>query len=216
MRAEAYLRNRDYLNACKDCFAVLVADRSNPQALFLLARAFYELERYQQCLKRLEELATLGHLSVDALDLHLRTLARLHESETGFYHFEKLAKEMEISGQQWLDVASFTKHVVVKDAGTAGRGLFATKSFRKGDVVLSEKAFAILVTPPQYSRIVTCIDLVRGGIKIGYDELLYVRVIEELQRRPSVVPEFLKLCAGDSSSEVKGSLTVDGKVVLDT
>lgn len=206
---------KQYTNACRYCLTTLLADRSNPRARLLLARAFYGLAKYKSCLESLQQLQPLGQFDFDALELQTRALARLSETYYASWGIEEVAQNTSKTRQEWLDHASSHETVIVKDSGAAGRGLFATKSVNKGDVVLCETAFAMVLPPSQLARVMCRHDLVRKRFRINPDVLLYVRVMEELQRRPTAVPDLLQLWSGEYRSEVKEVLIVDGNLVLD-
>ena len=64
-------------------------------------------------------------------------------------------------GERKTDLASFTNRTEVKDAGRAGRGLFANVNIEVDDLVLCEKPFVISPVEEYNSRKVSCvIDLV--------------------------------------------------------
>ncbi|KAJ9658792.1 hypothetical protein H2201_007650 [Coniosporium apollinis] len=144
-----------------------------------------------------------------------RALARLSETYYASCGIEEVAQNTSKTRQEWLNHASNHETVVIKDSGAAGRGLFATKSVNKGDVVLCETAFAMVLPPSQLARVMCRHDLVRKRFRVNPDVLLYVRVMEELQRRPTAVPDLLQLWCGDYRSEVKEVLIMDGNLVLD-
>lgn len=73
-----------------------------------------------------------------------RVRARLEEQENGVDNFKKMYKEVTYNQLPWLDHASYSKHVVVRESEEyGGRGIFVTQDVRAGDLLLCEKgAFA--------------------------------------------------------------------------
>ncbi|CZT14859.1 uncharacterized protein RCC_12258 [Ramularia collo-cygni] len=69
---------------------------------------------------------------------------RLAEETEGSYDFEKMLEELiQNPMNRELDHASFISNTNIGITPNCGRGLFATKDFHMGDLVLCEKAFAV-------------------------------------------------------------------------
>lgn len=73
-----------------------------------------------------------------------RSHDRLVEQTTGSYDFEKMLRDLiQRPAGKVLDHASFIGNTEIRMTAASGRGLFATKDLKLGDLVLCEKAFAI-------------------------------------------------------------------------
>jgi len=69
--------------------------------------------------------------------------ARLTEETHGRYDFEKMLNDLDSNPyKRKLDHASFIASTTIGLSASSGRGLFASKDFKMGDLVLCEKAFA--------------------------------------------------------------------------
>ena len=83
-------------------------------------------------------------------------------------------------GERKTDLASFTNRTEVKDAGRAGRGLFANVNIEVDDLVLYEKPFVISPVEEYSSRKVSCvIDLVGDYYTIMSGPSFSVKCIEK-------------------------------------
>ncbi|KAK6403149.1 hypothetical protein LTR95_018991, partial [Oleoguttula sp. CCFEE 5521] len=79
----------------------------------------------------------------DAKAFLRRADQRLREQETGVYDFNRI-RYLLSAARPRVDAADHYRHTVVKDTPTAGRGLFATKDFAAGELILCEKAFCVV------------------------------------------------------------------------
>lgn len=81
-----------------------------------------------------------GHVA--GRNLKSETEKRLDKQNIGNCDFDSLFQRMK-KGERELDLASLTNCTEVKDAGKAGRGLFANVNIEVDDLVLCEKPFVI-------------------------------------------------------------------------
>lgn len=97
----------------------------------------------------------------------------------------------------FIDAASFTTETEVRQTSTHGRGLFAKRSFKSGDIVMAEKAFAL----PGY------LEQDRGSDCSLYSlsdataadragALLFRELVQKLDANPSVRKAFFDLDDG--------------------
>jgi hypothetical protein len=64
---------------------------------------------------------------------------RLKEASKGIYDFPAMVQQVSVKNAS-VDVASFLKNAEVRDSPVHGRGLFATKDLKAGDLIFVEKA----------------------------------------------------------------------------
>lgn len=112
-------------------------------ALHAAGRAAYHMRLFEKSLTFFESAQALvpNDRTVAMLG---RVRARLEEESTGTYDFEQmLGNLIKNPNVSQLDHASFISNTEIRTTAACGRGLFATKDFQLGDLVLCEKAFAI-------------------------------------------------------------------------
>jgi hypothetical protein len=128
-----------------------------------------------------------------------RCLERLREEETGTYNFEAMNAFITPKTVHH-DCASFTRNTVVKSSPLHGRGLFAAKDMKAGELVYAEKATFM---PNQYDPDAASVALFAMAISQMYDN-------------PTVAAAVAPLWAGDDfvRTGFEGTV-VDGRPVVD-
>lgn len=119
----------------------------NGKALFRAARAALSLGRFEETRTLLTELDELTPDYPQAASLSNKVeLALQQQSQLaqGSYNFAKLRKQVQGSGK--VDFADFLSKTQVQGMSDGGYGLFATQDIGAGDLVLCEKAFAIITS----------------------------------------------------------------------
>jgi hypothetical protein len=100
-------------------------------------------------------------------------------------------------GERKLDLASFTNRTEVKDAGRAGRGLFANVNIEVDGLVLCEKPFVISPVEEYNNRKVSCvIDLVGDHRTIMPGPPFSVKCIQKARVDKKGARELMKLHDG--------------------
>lgn len=183
----------------------------NKKALYRAGRALYELRKFQEA-----DEAFLGALELtpddrDAMREHDRCSLRLQEQTCGKYDFKKMSKAAAKASR--LDHADFTCNTAVRTAGNRGRGLFAAKDIKAGDLILCEKAFQAVFRSECKVYLTTNINTERGHIGCGAD--LLFRTIEKLRCNPSAASRFLDLYDGGYQPKCPPTL-VDNTTVVDS
>lgn len=110
------------------------------KAHYRASNASYSLRIYEEAEKCLRRLMQLDPDDTDGKRDSQRVQQRLQEQRSGEYGFDKLASRLSAKNPR-ADVADFSLPVEVKDSSNGGRGLFATRDLKLGDLVLCEKAF---------------------------------------------------------------------------
>ena len=113
------------------------------KSLFRKARALYELGDYQQSLETLETLTQSFPGNKAATSEKDRINERLKEQQTGEYNFKQMCKQAE-STLPFIDCATFSAPVEIRESPGRGKGLFTTRAVSAGELLLCEKAFAYL------------------------------------------------------------------------
>jgi len=113
------------------------------KAYFRAGSAAYALEQYELARKLFEELQKLSPGDRDAKVFLKKIKARAQEQQSDQRDFSKMKINM-TKNRSRSDTATFTGHTEVKDSPRKGRGLYATRDFAAGDVVMCEKAFCIV------------------------------------------------------------------------
>ncbi|KAG5655249.1 hypothetical protein KAF25_002002 [Fusarium avenaceum] len=141
--------NRSFanLNLDRPKQALLDAEKAtNPtmpseKSLFRKAQALYELGEYQQSLEMLEKLTKSFTENKAASSEKDRINKRLKEQRTGEYKFKEIYKQEEKS-LPFIDYATFSAPVEIRESPGRGKGLFTTKAVSAGELLLCEKAFS--------------------------------------------------------------------------
>ena len=118
---------------------------------------------------------------------------RLQEQDYGYYDFTQMLDEISESSP-YLDRASFTGPVEVRNTKASGRGLFVTRNVEAGELLLCEKAFALVHGFRDSNN-------GHGGIMLDAEqsELLrqyFVNIQHKLKSNPSLLENFMNLHHG--------------------
>ena len=146
----------------------------------------------------------------------LRTFRRLQEQRKGEYEFLKMRNEVKEWGDKRgkLDCAEYVGPVRIRDAGDKGRGLFATRDVRFGDLLLCSKAFGVCHKEVADARIEILFNFKARKGQAGTHSQLVRELIQVLYHNPKKAKELYKLHSGDYQ-RVRGGI-VDGLPVVDS
>jgi hypothetical protein len=150
LRNRAFIRLKlgQYEGAVVDAIASL-SDQTTDDLKKLDAKAYlragqasYALKRYDAAAEYCQNLLVLQDDHKDAKELLARSKARLREQSSGIYDIAAIRNGVSRAKPR-VDVADFLSNTTVKPSGpNRGRGLFATKDHKPGDLILAETAFA--------------------------------------------------------------------------
>lgn len=201
-RAGTNLMLGRYDAARSDALASRTSGSSDWRAHLTAAKASYGLCEYATSRMHfeaaLEQCPPNAHTGTMRQDYD-RCLDRLHEEEKGDFDFKAMHAYLNPK-RVHLDCASFTRNTIVKDSALHGRGLFAAKDFRAGDLVFAEKATFM---PNQYDPEAASVALFAMAISQMYDN-------------PTVAAAVAPLYAGDDFVRTgKEGVVVDGHPVVD-
>lgn len=143
-----------------------------------------------------------------------RTAARIAEVDDAAYDFEVMDKSASRPCYR-LDHASHIKHVMKGDAGDRGRGLFAKKDFKSGDLIICEKAFCTAHLDEEGQRTVAFHNTNTSSTARGTQTSLLYNTVQKLLHNSSVATCFFDLYDGGYSPQCKAQM-VDGVAAVDT
>lgn len=113
------------------------------KAYYRAGCAAYNLGAHSQAQRFFEGLQRLAPGDKDA-KLYLRKIQqRISESETGTYDLMKLRTGISRTRPR-VEAARFIKYTDLRESQGRGRGLFATRDFKPGEVVMCEKAVCVV------------------------------------------------------------------------
>jgi len=129
----------------------------------------------------------------------LRTFLRLQEQQTGKYEFLKMRHEVKEWGAKKgkLDCVEYVGPVRVGDAGNKGRGLFATRDVKFGELVLCSKAFSVCHKEAVNDRLVILLKVKAKNWYPGTGTQLVQELIQVLYHNPKKAERFYELNSGD-------------------
>jgi hypothetical protein len=216
-RSLAYLKTQQYDAALSDTGFPDFGKEPSEKALFRAAEALYHLARFEECRRVLEALCKKFPDNEQAVAVLQRARDRCTESNSGTFDFKLLQAKAKKHRPPHMDHATYMGPAEVKETKAKGRGLFATKSMKVGDLILCEKAFAhayIDETSGSNASITFLMNLeTKKGFMGGQADLIRM-IVQKLYSNPSTASEFTSLYHGDYKT-VDVSF-VDGKPVVDT
>ncbi|KAG4275841.1 hypothetical protein FPRO04_14324 [Fusarium proliferatum] len=215
--------NRSFanLNLDRPKQALLDAEKAtNPampseKSLFRKARALYELGDYQQSLDMLEKLTQSFPENKAASSEKDRVNERLNEQRTGEYKFKQMYKQAEKS-PPFIDCATFSAPVEIRESPGRGKGLFTTKAVSAGELLLCEKAFSYSFAGDEQSTKQTKIlmNLTTKRMAVGGQARLLTLIVQKLYHNSSLSAEFGDLHHADYQKATV--LETDGTPVVDS
>ena len=150
-------RNRAYVNLLLSHFdeAILDAKASltgkddqkskdlDSKAYYRAGSAAYGLGQYSDAKAFFEAQLKLSPNDKDAGAFLKRIEARMNEQQTGAYNWKKLKAGVS-KARPHADAASFVGNIKVENSAGRGRGMFVTRNIAAGEVVMCDKAFAVV------------------------------------------------------------------------
>jgi len=222
------LRNRAATNLClaryesalEDAEAAILPEsvptsgQLNAKTHGRAARAAYALRDWDKADAHFAQALLLSPDNKDFLMARMCIADRLKEVNSGIYDFKNISDSLGDKGSR-LDNADFLSNTEVRLAGRRGRGLFATKMLKAGDLIFCEKAFAICFRPESMDDVLTIINLNTQRVSVGPQAMLFSDIIQDLRHSPQRAARFCDLY--DGGYEPKCTVQrLDGEVVLDT
>lgn len=200
--------------ALEDSDYVLQSDPTNEKALFRGAKALYLARNFEACKSRLATHVKTYPGNKEAKATLLKVYQRLQEQQTGKYDFKEMRAltSDEQKGSFKLDCADFIGPVQLQETINSGRGLFATRDVKFGELLLCEKAFHVCYPETDGKSLI--IDLTRNQMQMSSGSQLVSRIVQKLYNNPSTSEKFLQLFSGNYE-RVKSN-EADGRPIVDT
>ncbi|KAK0934192.1 hypothetical protein LTR29_014241 [Friedmanniomyces endolithicus] len=188
----------------------------NGKAYYRAGRAAYALRdfaRAAEYFRKVERCSASG--DADAEREGKRAACRLEEQKTGHYDFAAMSKAVSATRNNRLDHADFSIRVKDGDSGSRGRGLFAVKALKKGDLVLCEKAFELVFASENAKEVYTMVNLNTNRASMGAHATLLFDLVQKLSHNPEQARVYFDLHDGGYTPKIPPQL-VDGVTVIDT
>ncbi|KAK3335944.1 hypothetical protein B0T19DRAFT_408041 [Cercophora scortea] len=187
-----------YDAAKADALASVTGGPGDWKAYYNAGRAAYGLCEYTESKKFLDKALEINPNGTGVGKQHERCLARLKEEEHGDYDFSAMLASLSPQHVH-LDSGSFLRNTRVAESKHHGRGLFATRALKAGEIVFVEKA---TLMPNQYEP-------------SRASAALYAMMVRQLCDNPSLAQSVLKLYAGELERTGAEGTIVDGVPVVD-
>ena len=196
-RALTRLRISQFEGALNDCDQVLQSDPEHQKALFSKARALYRLRKFDESHSLCKRLLARDPVSAEGRSLLEATSKRLDESMVRNFDFSDMRNEANRQKFPRLDYGDYVGPVEIGTCGPSskGRGLFATRDIRQGELLLCEKALKICYVDEVPMQ--TNINTVKNRFYFGPDSCLPSQVVQFLYDNPLVAGPFFDLYSGD-------------------
>ncbi|KAL2271351.1 hypothetical protein VTJ83DRAFT_722 [Remersonia thermophila] len=187
-----------YDAAKSDALASRTGGPQDWKAYYNAGRAAYGLCSYAESNTLLSKALELNPSHDGIQKEHARCAARLREEETGSYDFPEMLASL-APNHVHLDRGSFLSNTRVGPSEHHGRGLFATRDIKAGEIVFVEKA---TLMPNQY-------DPSRASAA------LYALMVRQLCENPSLNSQVLGMHHGTYERSGLEGTVVDGVPVVD-
>ncbi|OAA49156.1 Tetratricopeptide-like helical [Beauveria brongniartii RCEF 3172] len=214
-RALVNLRLGRLENAFNDAVAMKFELKPTEKGMFREATCLYKLQKFDQCLLKLQELQSRHPSNKEVLSEIKRVNTRLKECNDGIFDWLDTHKQAEHS-PPLIDCATFSKSTEIRESPGLGRGLFTTKPIAAGELLLCEKAFSFNFTGEGEKRNRTLLvdpDTMSAMPDCYLQDV--TQVVQKLYHEPGMAPLFLELDHGDYTAPQPG-LQVDCKPVVDS
>lgn len=204
-------RNRAHINlllsrfdaAKSDALASLTSSETqkhkelDSKAFLRAGLASYSLGNFHEAKKYFEEHVMLMDRDGDkeARSRIRKAECRIQEEETGIYEFKKLKASLLLSNSasaKRIDAASFLQNVRIGESFGRGRGLFATRDLKPGDVIMVEKAFCVVFGWEVDALSAMTFDVRDERVRV-FPAGLWKAVVRKLNDNPSKVGKILDL-----------------------
>ena len=186
----------------------------NSKAYERAGRAAYELGRYEEAEASFKKMRELAPSNEDALGLLKRIQQRMREQSTGDYDFMTMSKSSNKKHNR-LDHADYTSNTTIRDAGESGRGLFATKDIKAGQLVLCEKALCVSFDSDAAPHSYTILNHKTQRALAGTQATLLYIIAQKLAYNPELATQFFDLHDGGGYYPPTSLQPAEGLVPVD-
>ncbi|KAL2753071.1 hypothetical protein ACRALDRAFT_1072817 [Sodiomyces alcalophilus JCM 7366] len=196
-RAGVNLTLQCYDGALQDA----LASRGGPtdwKSYFIAARAAYELTDFTTSKTYFEEALQRNPPSSNVQKEYERCLARVEESEKGNYDLAAISRTVTTKNIH-LDKASFISNTEVRSSSHHGRGLFAVRDIKAGEIIYAEKATCV---PNEFNT-------------EHNSAAAYAQLVAMCKDNPSIHRKVLDLYGGSYKRRGNEGDEMDGRPVID-
>ena len=181
------------------------------KANFRAGCAAYNLGDYQEAQQFFQ--SALSLIPDDKVAMaYLRSIeSRLHERAKGEYKFAKIKARLS-QARPRVDVATFSGNTAVRESRLGGRGLFATRDIKPGELVLCEKAFCVTWSHEKEAWTAMTYDVRDDRIR-AFPAGLTKAVVQKLLNDPSQIEKVMALYGDYKSIGKQLVMGEDGPVV---
>lgn len=211
-RSAAYLALEKYKLALTDAEWALAIDESHIKCIYRKTKALFGLALYAKALEFLNKIPTFEESEKQKIinDLLCKVKSFIVQSENGVYPWEEIFK----MSRRTLDLAEFKGPVVVKQTQSKGRGLFATRNIKAGQLILGSKAFAYVVDKDP-NEINMNVNIETRRMKSKDQAQLVSSVIHILKENPDKCAEVYGLYAGPEMGNLVYEEGIDAEPLYD-
>lgn len=192
------------------------ADQSklDVKAYFRAGSAAYRLKQYDEAIKYIEKELQIEPSDKEASARLQKTKRRTREATAGIYDFSKLRASLSRHYPR-VDAASFLQTVEVKQSPGKGRGLFAKRAFKPGDLVMVEKAYCVVWAHERDDAWTSMTYDVRDDIMRVSPSGLCAAVVQKMRNNPGQAKKVLEMYSDYAGLGGEVHRT-DGEAVVDT
>ena len=191
-------------------------DQPNEKALFRAARGLYELARYEEAQRYLDQLAVAFPQNRDAKSILAKTKQRRAEQQYGKYDWAALIGEARKSAPR-LEIADHLGSVRLSEKGY----LVAKSDIRSGELLLCTKAIDVLYPADLAKERLTLVyDVTEDVLSRGEGWRLTRRISGRITQNPESANNVYSLLNGlelykGNSAVARQSQIVDGRTITD-
>lgn len=208
-RSAAYLAIEKYKLALMDAESALAIDKDHIKSIYRKTMALFGLALYADALQFLNKIP-LSEIPENRKIIHgLLTKGKyfIDQSQNGIYPWEEIYKDKKES----LNLAEYKGPVIEKKIPSKGRGLFATKAIKAGELIFASKAFAYVVDDDP-NEIIMNINIATNSVKRKSETQLVSTIVHILKENPEKCAQLYNLFAGPKL----GHLTCEDGAQSDT
>ena len=196
-RTKACLHLCCYDQVVEDVEYLILSEYFKENALLRGIEAAYKLQLYDNCHTYLVVLKEYFPDCPRHDEWACRICKRLKEMLRGNYDFRQIWKNPPSAESPLVDYASYLGPMELRETKTRGRGLFAAKSVKAGELLLCEKAFSAIM--PDQSPKSSCFVVSHKETTLTTNLTAFALrtdIVQKLVRNPSLRSAFNKLYDG--------------------
>lgn len=214
-RSQASLSLGLHENALEDSEHVLnTLDSTDKKALLLAGKALYLARRFEDSKTYLRTLIRNSPKNKGAKAELLRVYRRQQEEQTGKYDFHEMKRLNSSAGGGLveLDCADFVGPIHLQTTAETGRGFYATRDIKFGELLLCSKASQVCY--PQIHSATLVVNVMESRLEMSSCPQIVTEIVRKAYHNPSTSKELMGLYSG--TYERVNEEYIDGRPVVDT